>query len=131
MKREEIRTRKAPQAIGPYSQAIAVLPGKMVFLSGQIPVDPKTGELVGNDIASQTHQVMKNLGEVLAEAGLHFSNVVRCGIFLVDLSEFAAVNEVYASYFSAPPPARATVEVRALPKAARIEIDAIAVDSGQ
>lgn len=127
MAREVIQTNKAPAAIGPYSQAIAVPAGRMVFCSGQIPLDPATGQLVTGDIALETERVMKNLEAVLAQAGATFANVVRCGIFLTDLNDFAKVNEVYAKSFPSSPPARATVQVSALPKGARVEIDAIAV----
>jgi 2-iminobutanoate/2-iminopropanoate deaminase len=125
MARDVIQTEKAPKAIGPYSQAIAT--GGTVFLSGQIPLDPATGELVPGDVSAQTEQVMKNLAAVLAAAGCSFENVVRCGIFLIDLADFGKVNEVYARYFPANPPARSTVQVVALPRGARVEIDCIAV----
>ncbi|MFZ5444575.1 MAG: RidA family protein [Myxococcota bacterium] len=127
MARDVIQTDKAPKAIGPYSQAIAAQ-GRMVFLSGQIPLDPATGELVGGaDVAAQTERVMKNLEAVLAAAGCTFANVVRCGIFLTDLGDFGKVNEVYGRYFPQHPPARATVQVSALPRGAKVEIDCIAV----
>lgn len=125
MARDVIQTEKAPKAIGPYSQAIAS--NGTVFLSGQIPLDPATGELVPGDVSAQTEQVMKNLTAVLAAAGCSFENVVRCGIFLTDLADFGKVNEVYARYFPANPPARSTVQVVALPRGARVEIDCIAV----
>ena len=99
----------------------------MTFLSGQIPLDPKTGALVEGDIVKQTERVMENLKAVLAAGGLEFSNVVRCTIFLQDMNDFAKVNEVYARSFPKDPPSRATVQVAALPKGARVEIDAIAV----
>lgn len=127
MAREVIKTSSAPGAIGPYSQAISVPAGKMVFLSGQIPLDPATGEMVSGDVVAQTERVMKNLEAVLAAAGMTFANVVRCGIFLTDLGDFGKVNEVYGRYFPVNPPARATVQVSALPKGSRVEIDAIAV----
>lgn len=127
MAREVIKTSSAPGAIGPYSQAISVPAGQMVFLSGQIPLDPATGELVAGDVVAQTERVMKNLEAVLAAAGMTFANVVRCGIFLTDLGDFGKVNEVYGRYFPVNPPARATVQVSALPKGSRVEIDAIAV----
>ena len=120
-----LSTEDAPKAIGPYSQGISA--GGMVFLSGQIPLDPKTGQLVTGDISAQTDRVMKNLEAVLKAAGLGFPNVVRCTIYLMDLGDFAAVNEVYGRYFPSTPPARATVQVAGLPKGARVEIDAIAV----
>ena len=119
-----ISTADAPAAIGPYSQAIHA--GDLVFLSGQVPIDPKTGELVAGDIAVQTERVLDNLGAVLAAAGCAFSDVVKTTIYLVDLGDFQAVNQTYAKRFTAAPPARATVQVSALPKGARVEIDAIA-----
>lgn len=127
MTRQVIQTAEAPQAIGPYSQAIAVVPGKTVYCSGQIPLDPMTGQLVEGDISVQTERVLQNLKAVLAAAGVTLGQVVRCGIFLTDLNDFAKVNEVYGRYFSAAPPARSTVQVSALPKGARVEIEAIAV----
>ena len=122
-----IATDDAPKAIGPYSQAIEV--HGVVYLSGQIPLDPKTGQLVEGDIGAQTERVMENLGAILAAAGLGFEDVVRATIFLADLADFAKVNEVYGKRFPRNPPARATVQVAALPKGARVEIDAIAVRS--
>lgn len=119
-----ISTADAPAAIGPYSQAIHA--GDLVFLSGQVPIDPTTGELVGGDIAAQTERVLDNLGAVLAAAGCAFGDVVKTTIYLVDLADFQAVNQTYAKRFTAAPPARATVQVSALPKGARVEIDAIA-----
>jgi len=126
MSRNVIQTEAAPKAIGPYSQAISVDATRMVFLSGQIPLDPKTGELVAGDVAAQAEQVMKNLKAVLEATGMTFTNVVRCGIFLTDLADFGKVNEVYGRYFPANPPARATVQVSALPRGAKVEIEAIA-----
>ncbi len=127
MSREVIATPAAPAAIGPYSQAVAVSAGRLVFLSGQIPLDPATGQLVEGDIAAQTERVMVNLAAVLERAGASFEHVVRCTIFLVDLNDFAKVNEVYGRRFPSEPPARATVQVSALPRGARVEIAAIAV----
>jgi 2-iminobutanoate/2-iminopropanoate deaminase len=127
MSRKVIHSDNAPRAIGPYSQAIQVEGGKMTFLSGQIPLDPKTGEMVQGDVAIQTERVMENLKGVLAAAGLGFGNVVRCTIFLADMNDFARVNEVYARYFTDAPPSRATVQVAGLPRGSRVEIDAIAV----
>jgi 2-iminobutanoate/2-iminopropanoate deaminase len=127
MARKAIHSDNAPQAIGPYSQAIQVDAGKMTFLSGQIPLNPKTMEMVQGDAATQAEQVMQNLKAVLAASGLDFSHVVRCTIFLTDLADFGKVNEVYGRYFPANPPARATVQVAALPRGAKVEIDAIAV----
>ncbi|KFE66713.1 RidA family protein [Hyalangium minutum] len=127
MARKVIHSDNAPQAIGPYSQAIQVDAGKLTFLAGQIPLDPKTMEMVQGDAATQAERVMQNLKAVLAAAGLEFSHVVRCTIFLTDLGDFAKVNEVYGRYFTGSPPARATVQVSALPRGAKVEIDAIAV----
>ena len=122
--RQPIHSDGAPKAIGPYSQAVRFGDSKVVFLSGQIPLDPKTGELVKGDIAAQTERVMQNLAAVLAAAGGSLANVVRCGIFLADLADFAKVNETYARSFPADPPARATVQVAALPRGAKVEIEA-------
>lgn len=127
MSRKVIHSDDAPKAIGPYSQAISVPAGTMTFLSGQIPLDPKTGEIVPGDVVAQTEQVMKNLEAVLKAAGLDFSHVVRCGIFLQDLADFGKVNEVYGRSFPSNPPARATVQVAGLPRGVKVEIDAIAV----
>ena len=125
MRTHIISTKRAPEAIGPYSQAVVA--GDLVFLSGQIPLDAASGSMVEGDIRIQTRQVMENLGEVLKEAGLGFEHVVKCTIYLTDLADFGAVNETYGGYFTADPPARATVQVAALPKGAGVEIDAIAV----
>ncbi len=124
--REAIRTTAAPDAIGPYSQAVAS--GALVFLSGQIALDPRTGALVDGDAAAQTRQVMANLAAVLAASGLSFAHVVKTTIFLLDMNDFAAVNAAYAESFEDAPskPARSTVAVAALPRGARVEIDAIA-----
>lgn len=119
-----ISTADAPAAIGPYSQAIRS--GDLVFLSGQVPIDPTTGDLVEGDIAAQTERVLDNLAAVLTASGASFSDVVKTTIYLVDLGDFQVVNQTYAKRFSAAPPARATVQVTALPKGARVEIDAIA-----
>jgi 2-iminobutanoate/2-iminopropanoate deaminase len=127
MARKALHSDGAPKAIGPYSQAIQVDAGKMTFLSGQIPLDPKSMEMVQGDVVVQAQRVMENLKAVLAEGGLDFSHVVRCTVFLTDLSDFQKVNEVYGRYFQGAPPARATVQVAALPRGAKIEIDAIAV----
>ena len=122
MERKAIKTPEAPAAIGPYSQAVVA--GGFVFCSGQIPLDPQTGQLVGgDDVRVQTRRVMDNLGAVLAAAGSGFGQVVQTTIFLADMNDFATVNEVYASYFEGmQPPARATVEVARLPKDVRVEI---------
>lgn len=127
MARKALHSDGAPKAIGPYSQAIQVDAGKMTFLSGQIPLDPKSMEIVQGDVVVQTQRVMENLKAVLAEGGLDFSHVVRCTIFLIDLADFQKVNEVYGRYFQGPPPSRATVQVAALPRGSKVEIDAIAV----
>ena len=129
MSREIISTPHAPGAIGPYSQAVSVSnTGRMVFTSGQIPLHPETGEMVGgDDVKAQAAQVMKNLEAVLEAAGVTFAHVVRSTIYLADLEDFAAVNEVYAARFPAAPPARACVQVARLPKDARVEIDCVAV----
>jgi 2-iminobutanoate/2-iminopropanoate deaminase len=115
----------AAPAIGPYSPAVLV--GNLLFLSGQIPLDPATGQIVDGDIRAQTMRVLENLGALLHAGGGDFSKVVRTTIFLADLADFAAVNEIYATYFSAPYPARATVQVARLPRDVKVEIDAIAV----
>lgn len=127
MARRTLHSDTAPKAIGPYSQAVEVDLGKMVFLSGQTPLDPATGELIRGDVKAQTERVMENLRAVLVAGGLDFSHVVRCGVFLTDMSDFAAMNEVYGRYFPGAPPARTTVQVAGLPKGARVEIDCIAV----
>jgi 2-iminobutanoate/2-iminopropanoate deaminase len=119
-----IRTDDAPSAIGPYSQAVRA--GSMLFISGQIPLDPATGEVVDGDIAAQTKRVMDSLDAILRAAGADFSQVVRTTIFLTDLRNFGQVNEVYGSYFGDPQPSRATLQVAALPKGVGVEIDAIA-----
>jgi 2-iminobutanoate/2-iminopropanoate deaminase len=120
-----VSTPNAPAAIGPYSQAVEA--GGFVFLSGQIPLDPATGQMVEGDIAAQTERVMLNLEAVLAAAGCSFADVVRAGIFLTDLGDFGKVNEVYGRRFPSSPPARATVQVAALPRGARVEIDLVAL----
>lgn len=126
MSHEIIQTPAAPQAIGPYSQAVVAEGTRTIYLSGQIPLTA-AGQLIDGDITAQTEQVMKNLEAVLKAAGAGFGDVVRCGIFLTDLGDFQKVNEVYGKYFPSRPPARATVQVSALPKGARVEIDCIAV----
>jgi 2-iminobutanoate/2-iminopropanoate deaminase len=122
--REIISTEKAPGAIGPYSQAIKA--GGMVYCSGQIPIDPITGEFVSNEIAEQTEQVLKNLSAVLEAAGTSLGNVVKTTVFLADMSDFAVMNEVYGRYFSENKPARATVQAARLPRDAKVEIECIA-----
>lgn len=125
--RETIKTSNAPAAIGPYSQAIKTVAGKMVFTAGQIPLDPATGRLIEGDIAKQTRRVMENVKAILAASGATLENVVKTTVFMVDLGEFAAMNEVYGEFFPANPPARSTVEVKALPRGARVEIETMAV----
>lgn len=124
MKHETVLTEFAPAPIGPYSQA--VLTGHELYCSGQIALDPLTGEIVAGDVTAQTQRVMENLGAVLCAAGYHVADVVKTTIFLVDMNDFAAVNAVYEKYFGASKPARSTVAVAALPKGARVEIDCIA-----
>lgn len=119
-----LETDRAPKAIGPYSQGVRV--GDLLFLSGQIPLDPATGELVAGDVAAQTERVLDNLAAVLASQDLEFRHVVKTTIFLVDLADFGKVNELYGRRFPADPPARSTVQVAALPRGARVEIEAIA-----
>ena len=123
-RRQSVSTESAPKAIGPYSQAIRA--GSMLFLSGQIPLDPSTGQLVEGDIAEQTHRVFKNLSAILDAAGASFEQVVRTTVYLADMNDFAAMNAVYGTYFTSPAPARSTVQAARLPKDARIEIDLIA-----
>ena len=123
--RQAISSDKAPRAIGPYSQAIKA--GSMLFVSGQIPLDPATGAMVEGDIAVQTHRVFANLQAILEEAGASFEHVVRTTVYLADMNDFATVNEIYGTYFSSPAPARATVQAARLPKDARVEIDVIAI----
>ena len=125
MKNETISTEKAPGAIGPYSQAIKA--GNMIFCSGQIPIDIATGEFVSQDVAEQTEQVLKNLTAVLEAAGTDLNSVVKTTVFLADMNDFAAMNEVYARYFTENKPARATVQAARLPRDAKVEIECIAV----
>lgn len=122
--RQAIATDQAPKAIGPYSQAIKA--GTLLYCSGQIPLDPATGALVEGDIATQTRRVFANIDAILSAAGVSFDRVVKTTVFLADMNDFAAMNEVYATYFSSPAPARSTVAAASLPKGARIEIEVIA-----
>ena len=122
--REVVSTDGAPKAIGPYSQAIRA--GGFLFTSGQVAIDPATQQVIAGDVAAQTDRVLKNLGAILKEAGASFEKVVRCTVFLKNMGDFAAMNEVYARYFTQTPPARSTVEVARLPKDVLVEIDAIA-----
>ena len=122
--KQAITSPDAPNPAGAYSPALRV--GQLLFMSGQIPIDPKTGQMVAGDAAVHARRAMDNLGALLKAAGLSFANVVRTTVFLADMNDFAAVNEVYASYFSDPKPARVTVQAAKLPREARVEIDAIA-----
>ncbi len=124
MKRRTVHTTTAPAAVGPYSQAVWT--GDLLFCAGQIPLDPRSGDLVDGDMAEQTERVMENINAVLRSQELGFGNVIKTTVYLVDLAEFAAMNEVYARYFPVDPPARSTVQVAALPKGARVEIEAVA-----
>lgn len=119
-----VNTDQAPAAIGPYSQAVVA--GNMLFVSGQIPLDPSTGETVDGDISGQTKRVLENLKAVIEAAGSRMSHVVKVTIYLTDMKQFSVVNEIYGSYFSAPYPARACVQVSELPKGVQVEMDAIA-----
>src|SRR5947207_15750126 len=123
-----ISTSEAPGAIGAYSQAVRS--GRFLFCSGQIPLDPKSDQIVSGDIAAQTRRVLDNIAAVLRAEGLGFENIVKTTIFLTDLSDFQTVNEIYGSYFKKEPPARSTVQVPALPKGANVEIEVIAVANG-
>lgn len=125
MQNTAVSTDKAPQAVGPYSQGI--IAGNLVFISGQIPMDPETGSIKKGDITVQARQALKNLGAVLSAAGAAFSDVVKVTVFLTDMQDFPEVNNVYKTYFEEPYPARSCVEVSSLPKDAMIEIEAIAV----
>lgn len=122
--REAISTPQAPGAIGPYSQAIRA--GDFLFVSGQIPLDPGTGTLIDGGIQDQTHRVLKNLGAILSAAGSSFDRVVKTTVYLQDMGEFTAMNEVYGTYFPAPAPARATIQAARLPRDVRVEIDLVA-----
>lgn len=123
--KQRVQTDKAPQAIGPYSQAIKT--GGFVFASGQIAIVPQTGDLIAGGIAEQTEQVLKNLTAVLEAAGSSLDQVVKTTVFLLDMTEFGAMNEIYGRFFTGEPPARATVQAARLPRDARVEIEAIAV----
>lgn len=122
---EAVSTGRAPEAIGPYSQAIKA--GPFVFVSGQIPLDPESGQMVDGDIAAQTHRVFGNLRAILDAAGTSLERVVRTTVYLADMNDFAAMNQVYGTYFSPPAPARATIQAARLPKDARVEIDLVAL----
>ncbi len=121
-----IRTDKAAQPVGPYNQAVKV--NNMLYVSGQIPLNPVTGELIKGDVQEQTRMVMENLKAILAAAGMDFSHVIKCSIFITDMNDFPKINEIYASYFKQDPPARETVQVGALPKFVDVEISCIAAE---
>ena len=125
MSKKIINTEKAPAPIGPYSQA--VMHGDTLYASGQIAIDASTGDMVTNDITSETHQVMKNMGYILEAAGLNYEDVVKCGIFVRDMNDFATINAAYGEYFPENSPARETVEVSRLPKDVNVEISCIAI----
>ena len=127
MLREPVKTTDAPAALGPYSQAIKA--GGFVYVSGQVPIDPATGEFVAGGIAEQTDRVLKNVAAVLEAAGSSLNQVVKTTVFLADMNEFSAMNEVYAKFFTEAPPARATVQAARLPRDARVEIEAVALVS--
>ena len=122
--RQALSTPHAPAAIGPYSQAITA--GGFLFASGQIPLDPATGQLVDGGIVEQTHRVLKNLSAVLSAAGIGFDRVVKTTVYLADMGDFAAMNEIYGTYFPSPAPARATIQAARLPRDVRVEIDVVA-----
>ncbi len=128
MSRDVIRTAGAPQAIGPYSQAIGV--DQFVFVSGQIPLDPATGELVAGDISVQTRRVLQNVQAILEAAGSSLAQVIKTTVFLTDIGDFAAMNTVYAEFFVQDPPARSAVQVAALPRGATVEIEVVALRQG-
>jgi 2-iminobutanoate/2-iminopropanoate deaminase len=123
--KEVITTRGAPASIGPFSQAIRA--AGLIFVSGQVAMDPETGQVIEGDVVDQTHRVLKSLSSILTAAGSSLDNVVRCSVFLTDMADFARMNEAYGQYFASAPPARTTVEVSRLPKDVRVEIDAIAL----
>jgi len=123
--KQAVSSPDAPKAIGPYSQAVRT--GQLLFVSGQVPLDPATGQIVDGDIAAQTRRVFDNIAAVLTAGGRSFADVVRSTVYLADMNDFAAVNQVYGTYFSEPFPARATVQVARLPKDARVEIDLVAM----
>ncbi len=124
MKKKMVKTDEAPQAIGPYSQGIIV--GNVIFISGQIPINPETNEMISGSIEEETEQVLKNIGAILKSAGLGYENVVKTTVYLTDLNNFSKMNEVYSKFFKKEPPARAAIEVNSLPKGAKVEIEAIA-----
>lgn len=122
-----IKTTSAPAAIGPYSQAVKVKADSLLFLSGQIPLDPESMEIVGKTAGEQCQQVMDNIGHILSAACADYSDIIKTTIYLTDMNDFAVVNDMYATYFNTDPPARATIEVSRLPKDVKVEIEAVAV----
>lgn len=124
--RQVIATNGAPKAIGPYSQAIRA--NGFIFVSGQTPIDPATQQLISGSIGEQTERVLRNIEAILQQAGSSMAKIVRCGVFLKDMNDFAAMNEVYAKFFPSDPPARSTVQAARLPKDCQVEIDAIALE---
>lgn len=128
MNRKPLSTSQAPAAIGPYSQAVQA--GETLYCSGQIAIDPESGSMRNGDVETETRQVLENLGAILSEAGLDYTDVVRCTVYLADIDEYGQMNEVYSRYFSESPPSREAVEVSNLPRGARVEISCIAVNSG-
>ena len=126
MSKTIINSSNAPAPIGPYSQAVRA--GNTLYVSGSIPLDAQSGEIINENITEETHQVMKNLDAVLSEAGMSFENVVKCSIFIKDMNQFGSINDAYSMYFKENPPARETVEVARLPKDVNVEISCIAVD---
>lgn len=127
MEKQALNTPAAPAAIGPYSQGI--MAGQTVYVSGQLPIDPATGTFPSDDIAAQTRQSLQNVQAILASAGMTMANVVKTTVLLADITDFAAMNDVYAEFFAAPYPARAAFQVAALPKGAKVEIEAVAVQA--
>ncbi|MDH5599207.1 MAG: Rid family detoxifying hydrolase [Cyclobacteriaceae bacterium] len=125
MSKQVIYTSEGPQPIGPYSQAI--LKNDTLYMSGQIAIDPTTGGLINDDISKETHQVMKNIGEILHAADMDYSNIVKCSIFISDMNDFSVINKAYGTYFKENPPARETVEVSNLPMFVNVEISCIAI----
>ena len=126
MEKEIIATPNAPKAVGPYSQAVKT--NGFLYISGQLPIVPETGNFISEDVVEQADQCLKNLGAILAEAGMTYDNVVKCTVFLTDIADFARVNEVYSRYFQAPYPARSAFAITALPKGGLVEIEAIAAE---
>jgi 2-iminobutanoate/2-iminopropanoate deaminase len=127
--KQALSSTSAPKAIGPYSSALRA--GNLLFISGQVPADPSTGQMIAGDMAAQTRRVLDNIGALLQAGGLTFSDVARTTVYLADMDDFPAMNEAYRSYFSEPYPARSTIQAARLPRDARIEIDAIAVAEGR